>query len=403
MTAPRQRFDNLVGQIPLPPLGGIERRAIHLRRRRRSGRAAATAVAVVAVVAVLPLTRGHHQTDQSVVPASTPTPGSPGMPADFVADDEVGSSNSIDLVNSTTGAVVRVLYQSPTFSAMSVGTKDAYIATSKGVFALPLSGAKATRLSGDNANTIALSPDGDQLAWGNGFGVTGPEGRVGVAASITVLNLATGALRSWTLSPANAAFTSSASLQLVGLGWRSDGQIAGIMSPLPRSVMVCSRSALTHKTAVTVPWVCTNRTTTTQPGAASSRLVLIDTQSTLPTQSLTIPGTASFTGGGIENQPLVIPGTVRGTLVAAEYPGSDPQGPGRLVRLAVTSDDRVTVAPIAWPVAGQAVSFDPDGRDLLSLVAGPPNVSQVVTIERSTDGHPPVAIGPPRLWFAAAW
>lgn len=408
MTAPvddlRQRFSELVAAVPQAPSSDVLGRRVKRWRRQKRATQGFTTVLLVAVGIAVPVAiQQAHGPSNKII--GTASPGSPGMPVDFVAADLKGH---IDLIDSSSGAVVRHLYSTRNWiAAIAATSKDVYAATAGGVYRIPISSGRPTQLSAfKDADTLAISPDGTKLAWGEGANVNGTTWRssrgrqsalnVPSPTTFTFMNLSTGATRTWTLPS-----TPSLSYQVDSLGWATDTELAAVTAPLPGSHTFTNcppaRSAPTDDPCYT-PF-----TPPTNVPPAEAHLILIDTTSRSGPKSLTFLGNSQ----NIEQSAgLLSPGSKPGTLITTILRIEGTHTPtSRLVQLTVTGN-RVTVSTIAdLPSAGTSQSLDPNGRDLMMvlLAGGTSGDNYTFAILRSTDNGSPVTIVNSGPWSMAAW
>lgn len=401
MTAPvdslRQRFSELVAVVPpAPPSEVLGRRVRRWQRQKHATQSVAAALLVGAAIAVpLALQHGHGPSNKVI---GTASPGSAGMPVDFVAADLKGH---IDLLDSGSGAVIRHLYSSPDrIAAIAATSTDVYAATSGGVYRIPVSAGRPTRLSAfADADALAISPDGTRLAWAEGANVNGTTwSNNRSVATFTVMNLSIGATRTWTLQPP----TPSLSYQVDSLGWASDSELAAVTAPLQGAHTV-TNCPPAKSSPIGNPCYASPLTPPTEVAPAQAHLILVDTTSSAGLKSLAFLGNSRNV---VESAGLLAAGAKPGTLITSilRFEGK-PAPTSRLVQLTVRGN-QVTVTTIATlPSAGTAQSLDTNGQDLLMvlLAGGTSGDNYTFTILRSTDNGSPVKIVNSGPWFMAAW
>jgi hypothetical protein len=321
------------------------------------------------------------------------------MPSTLVVMRQGGNTNEVDVVDSSSGAVVRRLYDASTVDALATHSTYVYLSTPKGILRVPRMGGTPVRITSDVAQMMAVSPNGRHLAWAENSWPGGVQNHHVSIVSFTIMDLQTGATRTWALPPQSDLNPIGAPpiYQVRSLTWRTNDQLAAIaFSTRIWDVPTCA----IPPRGTTPPSNCTSSRGTHPPDLP--HLLLIDTRSKANPRALSIPS-VGFPFTHLSNPDLLIPGPRPGTLMAAIYP--DPNGPGgsgHIVELIVTGT-RVAIKPMnAIAPFEQALSLDTNRRDLLLInTSDTPPYKQ--TLQRSTDGKPPAQIGVPGTSYSAAW
>lgn len=394
MSATRDRFQELARSIPPLPTESIDRRAGQLVRRRRAWRAA-VAAAVVAAIAVPAAVEaggsGHHGL------AVTTQPGSAGMPRTFVIMRQGGTTNQVDLVDSTTGVVVRRLYDASTVDALATNAGAVFISTPHGILRVPRAGGPAVRVSTSDPGMLEMSPDGTRLAWS----LTAQNGSVAIT-TVTVMDVSSGATTTWSLPPESLEPDTPPAYQLDALGWWTNRQLAAVTEPPATASASCAGD----------PPACRG-TTRLLPASTPPHLLLFDIATQGSPATFDIPTQLSFSYSHLSDAGLLAPGPAAGTLVGAVYPATnfaagqplEPWAAGQLVELRIDPSRRVVqVQKLATINPGtQAVSLDADGHDVLAIHDDFAAAKNGLSVQRTTDGGPPVQLGPAGDWYNAVW